>query len=87
MKTFEKDREKCYKMSKSGTNLGDLSKTEERISSRRIKTVIQCINGSVDARELSTDAKRCNKRDVLELCKLRIKDRKEKKCQYCEVNV
>ena len=87
MKTFEKDRKKCYEMSKSGINLGNLSNTEERISSQRINTAIKGIYGTVDVRELIMETEKCNKKDILLLCKLPIKDRKDRKCQYCEVNI
>lgn len=87
MKKYGKDRKRCYDMSKSGINIGSLSNTEERISSQRIKTVIKSINGNTDARMLSDDAEKCNKKDALGLCIFHIKDRKDRKCEYCEVNV
>ncbi len=87
MKQYEKDRKKCYEMSKNGINLGSLSKTEERISSQRIKTVIKRIYGPVEVRELFEDAEKCDRRDPLGLCLFHVKDRQYKKCEYCEVNV
>lgn len=86
-KRYDKDRAKCYEMSKSGINLGSLSKTEERISSQRIKTVIKTLGGSTEARILPDAAEKCGRKDTLGMCTLHIKDRKDKKCEYCEVNV
>ena len=86
-KKYEKDRAKCYEMSKSGINLGSLSQTEERISSKRIKTVIKTLDGDKDAQKLSDISWICGRKDALGMCTLHIKDRKDKKCEYCEVNV
>ncbi len=87
MKKYQKDRTKCYEMSKSGINLESLSKTEERISSQRIKTCNQTLDGVKDAQTLSDISWKCSKKDALGMCTLHVKDRKEKKCEYCEVNV
>ena len=86
-KKYEKDRAKCYEMSKSGINLGDLSNTEERISSQRIKTVIKTLGGDKDAQTLPDVSWVCSRKNALGTCTLHIKDRKDKKCEYCEVNV
>jgi len=86
-KRYEKDRAKCYEMSKSGINLGDLSNTEERISSQRIKTVIKTLGGDKDAQILPDVSWVCSRKNALGTCTLHIKDRKDKKCEYCEVNV
>lgn len=87
LKKYGKDKQKCYELSKSGINLGTLSKTEERISSQRIKSNIRKIYGSTETRGLCFEADNCNKKDALGLCVVPFKDRKESKCQYCEVNI
>lgn len=91
LKKYNKDRTKCYELSKSGINFGMLENTEERISSKRIKTVVIQIQSAEDKRltiqRLKDEAEHCIRKDVLGLCTLPTKDRKGEICKYCEVNV
>lgn len=87
LKKYKKDRKKCYDLSRSGINLESLSHTEERISSQMIKSNIRKIYGSTETQRLCFEADNCIKKDALGLCTLPVKDRKESKCQYCEVNI
>lgn len=87
VKKYQKDKEKCYELSKSGINLETLSKTEDRISTQRIKSHIKAIGGSAESQISCIEADSCNKKDALGLCTLPFKDRKDNKCEYCEVNI
>lgn len=84
---YEKDRKKCYEMSKSGINLGQLSKTEDRIMSKKIGSFRQRLFGPEEVRMLMSDTDKCKKKSVLDLCTLPIKDRNMDMCRYCDVNI
>ena len=87
LKIYKKDRQKCYEMSKSGINLDQLSKTEDRILSKRVNTVHEILRGSSLAQRLAVEASECNKKNTLGLCSLTIKDRSMCMCKYCDVNI
>lgn len=86
LKRYQKDRQKSYEMSMSGINLDQLSKTEDRITSQSIKTTIKVMR-EPDKGDLHTEAENCNKRSVLGLCTLPVKDRDTDKCKLCSENV
>jgi len=87
LKQYEKDRQKCYNMSKSGINLDQLSKTEDRILSKKITTLRERLQGSADIQRLAEEADECGKKSTLGLCSLPIKDRSTDRCKYCDINI
>jgi len=87
MKKYEKDRRRCYEMSKSGVNLDQLSKTEDRILSKRINTLHERLRGSADIQRLAGDADECGKKSTLGLYALPVKDRGMDMCKYCDINI
>lgn len=87
LKQYGKDRQKCYNMSKSGINLDQLSKTEDRILSKKINTLHERLRGSADIQRLAEDADECGKKSTLGLCALSVKDRGMDRCKYCDINI
>lgn len=87
LKRYNKDRKKCYEMSKNGINIDQLSKTEDRIVSKRMNTIKQILHDSTVAQRLAVEASECNKKNTLGLCSLVVKDRCMDMCEYCDTNI
>lgn len=79
IKRYEKDKQKCYKMSKSGINLDQLIKIED--------SHLERLRGTADIEKLAEEADECGKKSALDLCILPVKDRNMDRCKYCDINI